>query len=277
MKIQSNGMGVQSVAMYILSSLEILPVFDYSIFADPGKEKKETYEYLDVLKDWSQKKSRIRIPIIHDKSKNLYQDLLNNSNSTGQRFASIPGYTLNEDGTIGMLRRQCTHEYKILVVEDNIRKIFGIDKRQSYPEIVELYIGISLDEIKRIAKPHRKNVRYVYPFCNWVSTRKRGWREGFTTLTRADLINIILEQNLPLPPKSSCIFCPFQVDYNWLKHKQNGEWNDIIAVDNAIRNSSKKGIKQKVFLHKSCKPIDEVELNENQMKIDFNCGAFCNI
>ena len=52
MKIQSNGMGTQSFAMYLMSSMGVLPRFDYSIFVDTGLEKPRTYQMLSWLQGW---------------------------------------------------------------------------------------------------------------------------------------------------------------------------------------------------------------------------------
>ena len=276
MKIQSNGMGIQSVAMYLMSSLGELPRFDYSVFADTGAEKQETYKYIEWLKNWAKKNNGI--PIIYDTSRNLYKDLLNKKNSTGQRFASIPGYTRNEDGSKGMLRRQCTNEYKIIPVLNVVKELLGLKKGQSYREEIEMFIGISLDEATRIAKPNRKNLTYIYPFCNVYSKQADFGFMDFEKKTRGDLMNWIVENGFPLPPKSSCVFCPFQQDKDWLKIKSNPvDWDCVLNTDHSVRDSTKKGIRQKMYLHDSLKPIELVKFIENQLKIEFNCGPFCNV
>lgn len=43
------------------------------------------------------------------KENNLYEDLIKGTNSTGQQFTAIPAFTKSG----GMVRRQCTAEYKI--------------------------------------------------------------------------------------------------------------------------------------------------------------------
>ncbi|MCK7559340.1 hypothetical protein MKQ70_31995 [Chitinophaga sedimenti] len=111
MTIISLGLGVQSVALYYMSSLGQLPRADYAIVADTGREKTATYAYLDKLMIWA--KANNGIDIIVRSEKNLYADLLEGQNSGKKRFASIPAYTQNSDGSQGMLRRQCTNEYKI--------------------------------------------------------------------------------------------------------------------------------------------------------------------
>ena len=84
MKVISLGLGVQSTAMYLMSSLNRIERVDHAIFADPGAELPRTYEILEYLQDWA--KYNDGIPI-HSVKKSLYDDLLNQQNSTGQRFA----------------------------------------------------------------------------------------------------------------------------------------------------------------------------------------------
>ena len=43
MKIISLGLGIQSTAMYIMSTLGDIDRADYAIFADPGAELPDTY------------------------------------------------------------------------------------------------------------------------------------------------------------------------------------------------------------------------------------------
>ena len=95
MKIISLGLGVQSTTMYLMSSLGELDRADHAVFADPGAEHPETYELLDYVLNWQQENDGI--PITFEK-KSLYADLLNGTNSTGQRFASIPAFTNSEQG-----------------------------------------------------------------------------------------------------------------------------------------------------------------------------------
>lgn len=44
LKIISLGLGVQSTALYYMSSMGELPRCNYAIFVDTGKEKKKTIE-----------------------------------------------------------------------------------------------------------------------------------------------------------------------------------------------------------------------------------------
>ena len=162
MKIISLGLGVQSTALYFLSSMEIIEKVDFAIFADPGAESEETYRYLEYLRNWQVANNGIEIVV--ESGKNIYNDIITKSKS-GKRFASIPAYTANEDGTTGILRRQCTREYKIEQVYKAIRRIYGLKPRQRYPE-TEVWIGITLDEAYRARSSREKWAKNIYPFIN---------------------------------------------------------------------------------------------------------------
>ncbi len=133
MKIIALGMGVQSTALWLMSSLGyIKPRADYAIFADTGAEKTATIEYFNNLNYDNY------IPLIKVNYKNIYKDLMKGENSSGNRFASIPAFS--ENG--GMLRRQCTSEYKINQVDKKIRELYGLKKNQRYPK-TEIWYGIT--------------------------------------------------------------------------------------------------------------------------------------
>jgi hypothetical protein len=274
MKIQSNGMGIQSVGMYLMSCLGELPRLDYSIFADPGAEKEKTYEYFEWLQNWSKKNNGI--PLIHDKSKNLYLDLLNAKNSTGQKFAPIPAYTILS-GEIGQVRRQCTNEYKIEVVNKKVMELQGLKKGQSFKPDTEIWLGISQDEFHRIFIPERKNQINVYPFCNYYRNKKNGWFGEFKPMTRGEIIQWLKKYNFLIPPKSSCVFCPFQHDRNWMKLNKQ-EFKVSISIDEAIRDISSMGnLNGKMYLHKSCLPIEKVNFDKDQIEINFDCYGYCDV
>ena len=116
MKIISLGLGIQSTAMYLMSSLGEIDRADYAIFADPGAELPDTYELWDELSKWQKKNNGIKLV---KKTKSLYSNIVEGLNSYGARWASIPAFT--ESG--GMIRRQCTGEYKIDVVIKEVRKL----------------------------------------------------------------------------------------------------------------------------------------------------------
>lgn len=260
--ILSLGLGVQSTALYFMSSIGELPPVDDAIFVDLGKEKKKTYEYLEFLLDWQKKNNGIPITVV--RNKNLYTDLLNQTNSTAQRWASIPAYTKNEDGTTGMLRRQCTNEYKIGQVDHIIRfHIYKSEARKRLP-LTRIWKGISYDESERINIPIEAWKISVYPFCGWETYhpgKARKMESDFRIMTRYNLMDWYEKNNIMPPPKSSCVFCPYQSERSWyeMQVKEPEDFEAACLVDDAIRNLSKKGITQPIFLHESCTPLREIE------------------
>lgn len=264
MKVISLGLGLQSTAMYLMSSTGFIERADCAIFADPGAESVETYKYLDWLLKWAEENNGI--PIYVDRSKNILSDLLNSTNSTGQRFASIPLFTIGNDGKVGMLRRQCTFEYKINIVNKVIRKIYGLRPRQLYP-ITEVWTGITVDEADRMKPSQFTWCLKTYPLID-------------LNYDRHECIVWLLSNGYPVPPKSSCVFCPFQSQDRWRRAKetQSSDWTTAVSVDRAVRNSTKKGIKQPAFLHRSCKPIEEVNFGHEQYDLFANeCEGGCGL
>lgn len=277
MKILSLGLGVQSTWLYYASVLGYYPKFDYAIFADPGREKTATVDYFNnVLLPWAAENKGT--PILVAKKKNLYTDLLNSTNSTGQRFAPIPAFTMSKDGK-GMLRRQCTNEYKVYPVTQAIRDLYGLKPRQRMPP-TEVWMGITLDEGDRMSEPQDAWRKNVFPFCGFWFTKKERGRLEYKSMTRADVMAAYEKHGIPIPPKSSCVFCPYQSDLAWrtLKQQFPEDFAAAVAVDKAIRDSSKKGITSKIYLHESLKPLDQVDFNENQGDLwHGNCAAECHL
>lgn len=277
LNIISLGLGVQSTAIYLMSSLGELPRCDHAVFADLGKEKRGTYEYLEWLMDWKDVNNGIPITIV--KKKNLFTDLLKQTNSTSNRFAAIPAYTKNEDGSIGMLKRQCTSEYKIMQVDSCIRyEIYESQKHKRLP-LTNIWKGISFDEIDRMNIPQESWKKHIYPYCGW-ETFKPGKAKKIDTVTktRGQLINWYNERGFPIPPKSSCIFCPYQSELSWydLQVNEPEDFEAACLVDEAMRDSSKKGVTQPIYLHESCVPLRSITFSPQGSDLfSGDCSGTC--
>lgn len=269
------GLGVQSTALYYMSSTGQLPRADYAIFADPGKEAAGTYQYLDFLLQWQRDHSGIPIHVC--KEKNIYEDLLSAEDS--RRFVTVPAFTLNPDGSTGMLRRQCTYEYKIRMINDYIRDhIYMLPKGARRPTTA-VWMGITTDEIERMAYPKEAWHINTYPFLNYYTTVKSelarmDWGKN---MSRQDVIRWYTLHELPVPPKSACVFCPYQSDQSWAVKKatQPEDFAAAVQVDEAIRNSTARGIHHPVYLHRSCKPLREIEFNSAETKEWGECSGHC--
>jgi hypothetical protein len=277
MQIISLGLGVQSTALYLMSSMGQIPRADYAIFADTGKEGSGTYQYMEFLKQWQANNNGI--PLIVCQDKNLYADLLDKERS--KRFSSIPAFTQSENGSIGMLRRQCTAEYKIFVVDNYIRDhIYQVPKGTRRPR-TGLWHGITLDEVERMSLPHEAWKVNTYPFLGQQS-RKNGETAPISwskPMSRQDVIRWYVLHELPIPPKSSCVFCPYQSDHSWAMKKINepDDFAAAVLVDEAIRNSTGKGINNPVYLHRSCRPLAQVVFDTGQKEEWGECSGNCHV
>jgi hypothetical protein len=246
MKIISLGLGVQSTAMYFLSSVNMIERADYAVFADPGAELPRTYEILEMLQDWAKYNNGIPIHVTNER--NLLQDIMKAQNSRGVRLASIPAFT--ESG--GMIMRQCTGEYKIQPVIKKVRELHGLKPRQRMPK-TEMWLGITLDEIQRMKISQLPRINYIYPLIE-------------QRMSRSDCMKTFKRFNFPIPPKSSCVFCPYHSDKNWkeIKEKLPEEWEKCVEIDNTIRDATKKGLNDKLYLHRSLTPLEKVQFADQQ-------------
>ncbi len=260
MKVIALGMGMQSTALYLMSSMGEFERADYAVFSDPGAEHKDTYKLLDWLLDWKDKNNGI--PLIINKKQNLLNDVLNQQNLYGGKWASIPAFS--ESG--GMVRRQCTNDYKILPVIKSMREIYGLKKHKRMP-LTEMWLGITIDEAQRMKVNQNPRIINRYPFLELM-------------MNRSDCRYFMEKNGFPIPVKSACVFCPYHSNSMWKDMKKENDlaWEIILSVDKAIRDSSQRGESDKLYLHRSCKPIDEIDFDENQIDMfDNECDGHCGL
>lgn len=241
MKILSLGAGVQSTTLALMAAAgELGEMPDAAIFADTGWEPKHVYDHLDRLE------KVLPFQLYRVSQGSLRKDIEGALNSTGQRFAAIPWFIKLPDGSPAMGRRQCTAEYKLRPIQ---RKVVELHNGKRPKSGTEMWIGISTDEAIRM-KPSR--VQYIVN--RWPLIERR--------MNRNDCKKW-LERNGWDAPKSSCIGCPFHSNHHWRELKQNypDEWADAVAVDELIR--TQRGIGKQQFIHRSLKPLDEVDLRSD--------------
>jgi hypothetical protein len=273
------GAGVQSTTLYLMSMEGEAPKFDVAIFADTGEEPQAVYEHLK----WMQ--TRNGAPILVRAAGKLGDDLLQGRNSTGQRFASIPAFTGYERDYRGQVRRQCSTEYKIQVIERAIRReVVGLKPRQRIPKDVRIhqYFGISLDEKSRASRIweryHIEHSSIGEPHFPLIDKQ----------MTRANCIDWLADRVPHTVPRSACIFCPFHNDAEWAQLKAAGgaDWARVIEVDQGLRNPDSivnRNVDQSLYLHKACKPIDEIEFrpmsNPKDLQLGFGveCEGVCGV
>ncbi len=291
LKILSLGAGVQSSTIFMMSCLGEIEKIDAAVFADTGWEPKAVYKWLG----WLMKQGVIYgIPVTIVQQGNIKEDALvsrvRGIAAEGNRWASLPLFTkkiwreadipeltdlieqreseekeasryydiwakveaAGEYVQRGMIRRQCTYEYKIRPIEKELRRLAGYKKYARIPiGTVETWKGISMDELRRVSMSRVKWIEFYYPL---IELRTR----------RSDCLAWFKKRDLPRPPRSACIGCPYHHNREW-KHMRDtspSEWQEAIEFDKAIRKCG--GLRGDVFIHRDLMPLDEVKLDSDE-------------
>jgi len=207
-----------------------------------------------------------RIPV-HVVSKGKLSEDLRIAVETGKRWACIPIWTLTEDGTAGPLRRQCTREYKIEVIEQAVRKLLGYGKGERCKHEAVCIQGISFDELDRMRPNRTPWITNEYPLVD-------------LGMTRTDCREFFESRGLPVPRKSSCRYCPYHSDSYWKSLKQNDpeEFAAACETDELVRNLTKLGVTNPGFIHRSLVPLREAYFGEDQHEMFRDeCSGHCGV
>lgn len=246
--VWSFGGGTQSIAMAILVRQGRLPRPDRIVMADTGWEFKRTWQYTEQNVEPLLAEVGLKIEIApHTLSKvDLYSH-------KGEML--LPAYDVtkkNAKGQHAKLSTFCSSEWKTLVVR---RHIGGF---KANPNGVRMWLGMSLDELERLKHSSVDWIENYWPLCFDVK------------MTRGECAQLVRDYGMPEPIKSRCKMCPNQNDDGWLEVKQEPkEWAEAVRIDNQIFAS------HQVRLHKSGKPLDEVELVPGKEPEDglFGCDS----
>lgn len=267
LRVISLGAGVQSTALALMATRgELGPMPDCAIFADTGWEPDGVYRHLDWLE------RQLPFPVYRVTFGDLRADVLDGYRAKTKRTSSPPFFTRDERGPSGMLPRQCTKEYKVQPIRAKVRELMGLEARQRGPKhiAVEQWIGISTDEASRMKPAEQPWIAHRWPLIE-----KR--------LSRWDCLRWLERNGYPQPPKSACIGCPYHDDAFWRDLRDNApaDWRDAVEFDREIRTGG-RGMLLTPFLHRSCVPLDQVDLStaedRGQLSL-FNdeCEGMCGV
>jgi 3'-phosphoadenosine 5'-phosphosulfate sulfotransferase (PAPS reductase)/FAD synthetase len=242
----SLGAGVQSSTMALMAAHgEITPMPEAAIFADTGDEPNAVYTWLDWLED------QLPFPVIRADRGIALSAHIFNAIDNNTRVSTPPLYTAPENGgREGMLTRDCTVDFKVAVIQRAIR---GEMRRTGDKQVVQ-WIGISLDEVIRM-----KLSRVKYSEHRWPLIEMR--------MNRNDCLRWMEKKGYPTPPRSACVYCPHKDTNEWRRLRDEDEvgWQRAVEFDAKIRNGIHK-VRQKCYLHRSCKPLAEVDLSTDVEK-----------
>lgn len=278
--VLSLGAGVQSSTMALMAAHgEITPMPDCAIFADTQAEPQSVYDYLDWLE------GELPFPVYRVSYGNLTKDCLepkrrqkdtpNGKKGSTYMKGIIPKFGISPDGEkTAAIGRACTQDYKIKPIHKKIKELYGIKRGEKEVKVTQ-WVGISYDEIQRMKEPRDKWMENRWPLIELQMHRHH--------------CKIWMKKNgYPEPPRSACVYCPFRNDAEWrdLRDNEPNHFKEAVEFDKNIRDQHKKYAADscmEVYLHKSCKPLGEVDFDSDedkgQLTWDFKaeCEGMCGV
>lgn len=195
LRVISYGGGVQSTALIVLATQGKIGHVDAALISNVGDDSEHpaTLDFVrNIAMPWAAERG-LTIHELQPTRKNepisLYTGIMD-----GRVGDAIPVF--GEQGN--PMRRVCTADFKIKTVHRWLK-----DNGATKDNPATVCLGISTDEIERAGRgiSAKYEVR-EYPLLT-------------LGLNRTNCEQIIREAGLPVPPKSSCFFCPFHSELAW--------------------------------------------------------------
>lgn len=204
----SYGGGVQSTALIVLAAQgKIQPIMGgeltAALFANTGDDSEHpaTLRFVrELMVQWAADRG-ITIHELNRRTKDgEIETLWGRATHPDKRSLPIPVRLSNG----APASRHCTVDFKIKVLQKWLRQN-GATKDD--PAVVA--VGISTDEYQRANNKSDAAIEQrVFPLLE-------------LGLSRGDCMNIISDAGLPIPPKSSCFFCPWHTTLTWQEMRRD--------------------------------------------------------
>lgn len=233
----SFGGGVQSMACLVLAAEGRIDYRTF-VFADVGADSEHpaTMAYFEeYAKPYAERHGLDLLVVQKLRRDGSFESILEKLHRT-QRSIDIP--VRMQNGAPG--RRSCTADYKIKPVSRWMKQ-HGATVTE--PGIVG--VGISLDEFERMRDSQIPYIRNEYPLVD-------------LRIDRAECERIIRSAGLPVPPKSSCWFCPFHRPDAWvaMRHDEPELFAQAVELERMVNvRRSRLGLDD-VWLTRFAMPLD---------------------
>ena len=266
MNVFSYGGGVQSTAALVLAvqgKIEYQTFLFCNVGAD--SENPDTLTYVqEIVKPYATSHGIELIELQKHRRNGDVDTVYGRLTRPESRSIGIPIRMSN--GAPG--NRTCTVDFKILVVA-------RWTKRQgaTHEAPATIGLGISLDEFQRMrSESGIEHEKLDYPLIT-------------LRLDRAQCMQIIRDAGLPVPPKSSCWFCPFHSLQSWqhMRQDQHDLFSKAVALEQLINERRAKLGRDQVWLTNKLKPLDKVTTDLTQHSLfpsdeaDMCESGYCNV
>lgn len=259
LRVLSLGAGVQSTTLALMSARGDIEMPDCAVFADTGWEPEAVYQHLAWLE------TVLPFPVIRVKRKgpDLGELMLEVARGDRNECGNTPLIPYFVDS--GMIPKQCSKEFKTRVVAAEVRRQLGIGPGKRGPKVptVEMWLGISQDEISRCKTNEKKYIINRWPLIE-------------ARMNRRNCITWMEERQYPKCPRSSCIFCPFHSRPEWAEMHDNApaDWKRVNEFDVAFRSAHPNG----AYLVAERVPLANIDFKRrDEYGLDFEneCEGHC--
>ncbi len=258
----SNGGGVQSIAALVLAAEKKI-AFNLFLFANVGEdsENPDTLKYMEqYAMPFAQQNGIEMIELRKIRKDGSRDTLYGRITNPKLNFIGIPVRM----STGFPASRACTQDFKIRVIDKELARR-GVTKDSP----ANVGIGFSMDEIQRMSPddPKFPRIHKVYPLID-------------LRLNRNDCLKIIQGAGLPVPPKSSCYFCPFHSVRAWieLRDKQPELYAKSVELEQFINTRRAKKQQNSIFSSDKLVPLDKmVELASQQTSLIEDTNDACGV
>ena len=226
--VLSLGAGVQSSTLAMMFAKgELKPMPDFAVFADTQGEPKAVYQWLDWLE------TQLPYPVYRISKGNLAEEAIRvrTSKVTGKKYiggSTIPVFLFKNGIRKGFLPRGCTNDFKIKPIRTFLRRHCKIKNKETVVQI-NLMLGISIDEATRMKPSQVEWIKHIFPLID-------------NNISRSDCLQWFKNNNLKLPTRSACIFCPYHSVSFWKDRKENSpdEFNQALEYEQKVKKAYKE-------------------------------------
>jgi hypothetical protein len=266
----SYGGGVQSTALLVLAAQGRID-FPTFLFANVGadSENPATITYVAAhAKPYAEAHGlelvELERVMLRGPDKGKTRTLLDDLTREGVRGVDIPIYVKTKEG-YAPGTRNCTKTYKIKVIGRELRR-----RGATAEAPATVAVGFSLDEIGRLNRRRSEPwERMAYPLVGV------GEDTGLR-LNRLDCERLIAEAGLPVPPKSSCWFCPFQNSGQWADRRRRDPetFEQAVKLEQRILRTRSEIGKDPAWLTPTGVPLDEATATDDVLfEVDPGCDS----
>lgn len=259
LNVFSFGGGVQSVACLVLAAQGQLD-YQHFVFCNVGEDS-ENPATLAYYRDYA-------LPYAQSHALNLFElryirrdgeedTILKRLTRPGSRSIGIPVRMSN--GAPG--RRSCTVDFKIKQVDRWLCRAGAVSSG------ARVGLGISFDEWQRVRYP------LTDPETPW---KQREYPLVDRRIDRAQCLEIIRRAGLPIPPKSSCWFCPYHSLRVWQEMRQSQPelFQQAVDLETVINDRRASLGRDRVYFSSKLKPLDQATTAYDQLSL-FDDDEIC--